>query len=146
MSEENKALVRRFVEEVQSKHNLDLVEEIFDPNCVNHAVVPGLPEGMSAAEGFKVFYGMMLQAFPDMNAEIQVQVAEADKVVTLKTFHGTHQGEFLGIPPTGKRVRFDVMDIFRVADNKLVEHWAVGDLMGLMQQLGAVPTPGQGGP
>lgn len=145
MSEENKALVRRFVEEVQSKHNLDLVEDIFDPGFVNHAVVTGLPEGMSDVEAFKVFYRMILQAFPDINAEIHVQVAEADKVVTHKTFHGTHQGEFLGITPTGVRVHFDVTDIFRVADNKLVEHWAVRDMMGLMQQIGAVPPPGKGG-
>jgi predicted ester cyclase len=81
-------------------------------------------------------------AFPDMRAEIHDQVAEGDKVVTRKTFYGTQQGEFMGIPPTGKKVAFDVIDIFRIADGRILEHWFAGDMLGLMQQLGAVPAPG----
>ena len=142
MSEENKAVVRRFVEEVQNQHNLDPVDEIFDPDMVNHAVIPGLPPGLSAVDEFKMFYGMMITAFPDVHATIHSQIAEGDKVVTHKTFHGTHQGEFMGISPTGNHVEFDVIDIIRVANGKLVEHWAVADLMGLMQQVGAIPPQG----
>ena len=141
MSEENKAIVRRFVEEVQTRHNLDLADDFFDPNMVNHAVVPGLPDAGSATEQFKVFFALVVSAFPDIQAVIHSQVAEGDKVVTHKTFQGTHRGDFLGIPATGKRVEFDVIDIFRVVNGRLKEHWAVADMLGLMQQLGAASSP-----
>lgn len=142
MSEANKAVVRRFVEEVQTKHNLAVAGELFDPNGVNHSPVPGLPPGLSMMEEFEIFFGLILTAFPDIRAEIHTQVAEGDKVVTHKSFRATHQGDFMGIPATGKAVEFDVIDIFRVADGKMTDHWAVGDMMGLMQQLGAVPPSG----
>ncbi len=87
----------------------------------------------------------MLSAFPDLKAVIHDQVAEGDKVVTYKTFHGTHKGEFREIPPTGKKISVDVIDIFRIANGKMVEHWTVIDWMGLMQQLGVVSPPRQTG-
>ncbi len=119
--EENKAVVRRFVEEVQSQHRLDLVDELFDPDYIDHAVPLGMPPAQGTAY-FKRFFTMMLQALPDAHAIIHDQIAEGDKVTTRKTFHGTHQGEFMGIPPTGKEVELLVIDIFRVTGGKLSEH------------------------
>ncbi len=145
-TEENKALVRRFVEEVQSHHNLDLADELFDPNGVNHTrVVPGLPPGLGFLDEFKMLFGMMLSAFPDIHAEIHSQVAEGDLVVTHKTFHGTHQAEFMGIPATGKHIEYELIDIIRVTNGKIAEHWAVADQMSLLQQLGVASPPGQAG-
>jgi steroid delta-isomerase-like uncharacterized protein len=135
--EENKAIVSRFVEEVQNNHNLDAVNELFDRNMVDHLGQPVL----SAAEGFKKFYSGLLAAFPDLRCVVHSQVAEGDKVATHKTFHGTHKGEFMGMPPTGKKIAVDVIDIFRIAGGKMVEHWAVQDLAGLMRQLGVKPPP-----
>lgn len=136
--EENKAIVYRFVEEVQNKHNLDAVNDLFDRNMVDHLGQPGL----SAVEGFKRFYSGLLAAFPDLKCVIHNEVAEGDKVATHKTFHGTHKGEFMGMPPTGKKIAIDVMDIFRIAGGKMVEHWAVQDSAGLMEQLGVKSPPG----
>ncbi len=140
-TEENKAVVRRFVEEVQSHHKLELVDQLFDPSYNDHASGPGMVPGI---EGFKQFFGAMLQAFPDFHATIHDQIAEGDKVVTRKTFEGTHKGDYMGAPPTGKQFELGVIDIFRVANGRIVEHWMQGDRLGLMQQLGMIPPPGPG--
>ena len=136
-TEENKATIRRFVEEVQSKHNVDLMDELFSPAFYDHG---RLSTTHTLAEA-KQFFTIWFAAFPDLRAEIHDQVAEGDKVVTRKTFHGTHHGEFMGIPASGKEVAFDVIDIFRIVDGRIAEHWFEADMMGLMQQLGALPTP-----
>ena len=144
-TEENKAVVRRFVEEVQGQQRLDLANEVMDPKGINHAELPpDFPSGLNFVEGFQTFYRMLLGAFPDLLPEIHDMLAEGDKVVTYKTFRGTHQGEFMGTPATGKHVEIDVIDIMRVANGKIVEHWAVIDMMRVMRQIGAVPTPGEG--
>ena len=137
--EANKALVRRFVEEVQSQHKLTVVDEIMDPHMIDHAA----EASQNSAETFKKFFSGFIAAFPDVKAVIHNQVAEGDKVVTHKTFHGTHKGEFMGIPPTGKKVAIEVIDIFRIAGGKFAEHWAVADMMSVMQQLGVIPPMGQ---
>ena len=139
MSENNKALVRRFVKEVQSQHNLDVLDELFHPEMVNHTVPHGLnvPPGI---EGFKLFYSGMIAAFPDVHATINQQFSDGDKVITYKTFHATHQADFMGILPTGKHVEFDVIDIWSIVDGKMKDHWGLVDMMALMQQLGATPT------
>ena len=85
-------------------------------------------------------FGMLFAAFPDLRAEIHDQLEDGDKVVTRKTFHGTHAGEFMGMPPTGRSVAWDVIDIVRVRDGQLAEHWNVVDALALMQQVGAVPV------
>jgi steroid delta-isomerase-like uncharacterized protein len=141
-TEENKAIVRRFVEEVQNRHDVGALEKLFSPNFTDHSNISNLPPTL---DGSKQFFTMLFTAFPDMQATIHDQVAEGDKVVTRKTFHGTHQGEFMGIPPTDKHVVVDVIDIFRVASGEIKDHWAVADMLGLMQQLGVVPPPGQPG-
>ena len=85
---------------------------------------------------------LLRSAFPDFKATIDDLVAEGDKVVIRQTWTGTHKGEFMGVPPTGKSVSFGVIDILRIAGGKVVEHWGLMDSMSLMQQLGASPTPG----
>ena len=136
---DNKALVRRFVDEVQSGGNIDLIDEVCSPGFVNHSAPPGIP---ADREGIKILTAMFRGAFPDSHFTIEDMVAEGDKVVTRKTFHGTHEGEFMGMPPSGRAVSMGLIDIVRVYDGRVVEHWSVGDSLGMMQQLGVIPQPG----
>ena len=138
-AQENKALVRRFVEEVQSGGNIDAIDELCSPEFVNHSAPPGVP---SNCEGVKQLTVMFRQAFPDSYFTVEDMIAEGDKVATRKIFHGTHQGTFMGIPPTGQQVSIGLIDVVRVADGKVVEHWSMGDNLGMMQQLGVIPQPG----
>jgi predicted ester cyclase len=85
---------------------------------------------------------MFRRAFPDSYFNVEDMIAEGEKVVTRKTFHGTHEGELMGIPPTGRRVSMGLIDIVRIADGRVMEHWSVGDNLGMMQQLGIIPQPG----
>ena len=138
--EENKALNRRFVEEVINQGNTDAIDELIDPGVVDHAAPPGFPTGR---EGAKQFFAMMRSAFPDLHLTIEDMIAEGDKVVMRSTWSGTHQGEFMGVPATGRRVTVGGIDISRCADGRMVEHWEQFDALGLMQQLGVVPPPEQ---
>ena len=139
-TEHNKAIVRQVLEELQNRHNLDVVDALFAADFVDHSVPPGLPPGR---EGVKMQFAMFFSAFPDLHVVIHDQVAEGDRVVTRKTFHGTHQGDLFGIPPTDRSVAFDVIDILRVQDGKITDHWNVVDQLGLMHQIGAIPAPEQ---
>jgi steroid delta-isomerase-like uncharacterized protein len=142
-TEQNKELIRRFVEEMFNRGNLSLADEFMAPDFVEHEELPpGIPEGR---EGVIMLTTMLRSAFPDLKATIDDIIAEGDKVVIRQTWSGTHKGEFMGIPPTGRSVSIGVIDIIRVAGGKFVEHWGQMDSMGLMQQLGAIPAPGQGG-
>lgn len=142
-SEQNKALVREMMEEVFNRGNMSRLDEFMAPDFVEHEELPpGIPPGR---EGVKQLPTMLHSAFPDFKVTIDDMVAEGDKVVIRQTWSGTHKGEFMGVPPTGKNVSFQVIDIIRVAGGKVVEHWGQMDNMGLMQQLGAIPTPEQGG-
>ncbi len=137
--EANKEVVNRFIEEVQNQHRMEVVDELFAADYSDHASGPGIVPGK---EGFKQFFGMMVQAFPDLHATIHDQIGEGDKVVTRKTFKGTQKGEYMGLPPSGKQIELSVIDIFRVVDGRLAEHWMQADLLGMMQQLGIAPPPG----
>jgi predicted ester cyclase len=136
-TELNKSVIRRFVEEVQNKKNWDVYDELNDPAFVNHSAPPGIP---SDREGGKIYLGAFLNAFPDCRFTIDDMIAEGDQVVTKKTFTGTHEAEFAGIPPTGKRVTLQFVDIMRVRDGRIVEHWLSMDQLSFMQQLGVIPT------
>ena len=142
-AEQNKAVFRRFVEEVFNRGNISLVDELCAPDFVEHEELPpGFPPGREAVKTFStIFRG----AFPDLKVTIDDIIAEDDKVVLRGTWSGTHKGEFMGIAPTGKSVSFGVIDTVRIAGGKLVEHWGQMDTMRLMQQLGVVPAPGGGG-
>ncbi|MGD9093188.1 MAG: ester cyclase [Anaerolineales bacterium] len=139
-TEQNKALFRRMVEEVFNRGNIDLVDEFLAPDFIEREELPpGVPPGR---EGVKQLTSMLRSAFPDFKATIDDMIAEGDKVVVRMTWRGTHKGEFMGIPPTGKSVSFGVIDITRFAGDKFVEHWGIMDSTSMMQQLGAVPAPG----
>jgi steroid delta-isomerase-like uncharacterized protein len=136
--EQNKALFRRFVEEVFNQGDVSLIDELLTPNFVEREVLPpGTPSGR---EGVKQLTLMFRTAFPDFNVVIDDMIAEGDKIVARTTWNGTQKGEFMGIPPSGKRVSFDVIDIMRVSGGKVVEHWGVMDSMALMQQLAVIPA------
>jgi predicted ester cyclase len=139
-AEENKALVHRFVDEVQSQGNTDLIDEICSPEFVNHSTPPGLPPDR---EGIKIVTAMFRGAFPDSYFTVEDMIGEGDKVATRKTFHGTHEGEFMGIPPTGRRVSIGLIDIVRISGGRVVEHWSEGDNLGMMQQLGGIARQGE---
>jgi steroid delta-isomerase-like uncharacterized protein len=141
-TEENKALVRRMVEETFNRGNVGQADEFLAPDFVEREELPpGLPRDR---EGVKQLTVMLRSAFPDLKATIEDIVAEGDKVVVRQTWTGTHTGgEFMGVPPSGKAVSIGVIDIIRIAGGKFVEHWGQMDSMGMMQQLGAVPPPGQ---
>jgi steroid delta-isomerase-like uncharacterized protein len=139
MSEQNKAFDRRIFEAVSNK-NLDALNELLADDMVDHELPPGLPPGR---DGTKAFLGMFTSAFPDIEVTIEDQIAEGDKVVTRWTATGTHTGELMGIPATGKQVKMAGIDITRFSNGKNVEHWGQFDQMGLMQQLGVIPTPGE---
>ena len=136
-TEQNKSIVRKSAELINAR-DLDGAFAHFSPSFVDHAVRPGMPPGI---EGTRLFFNMLFTAFPDSQATIQDIIAEGDKVVLRMTCEGTHQGMFMGAPPTGKRVKWSFIDINRIVDGKVVEHWAEVDTMGLMQQLGLVPPP-----
>ena len=135
-TETNLTLVRRFVEEAQTRHNLAAVDDYMSPDFVDHCSPPGLP---ADREGVKMQFTMFFTALPDLQAIIHDQVADEHKVVTRKTLRGTHQGDLMGIPPTGKTVDIEVIDILAVTDGKITDHWNLVDQLGLLKQLGALP-------
>jgi predicted ester cyclase len=137
--EQNKAVVRQLLDEVFRRGDVTRVDFYLAPSFVEHEELPpGIPGG---SEGVKALTTMLHAAFPDFGITIDDVIAEGDRVVVRQTWSGTHQGEFMGIPPTGRRVSFGVIDILRMADGRCVEHWGQMDSMGLMQQLGANPAP-----
>lgn len=132
--EANKALVLQLVEAVNSR-NLDLADNLLTPDYVQHN--PSFAQGLA---GFKQGFAGFLEAFPDLTWKVDDVVAEGDKIVARTTLTGTHRGEFLGLPATGRRVTFGTIDVWRVEDGRLAEHWDQVDNLGLLQQLGAIPT------
>jgi steroid delta-isomerase-like uncharacterized protein len=135
MSEANKQLVRRLIEEAQQGGNLAVVEDLLAEDFVDHTPLPGLPP---TRDGVSMLFAAMRHAFPDLRVTIEEQIADDDKVATRKTFEGTHRAPFLGIEATGRLVRFEVIDILTVRGGKIREHRVVADQLTLLRQLGAV--------
>jgi predicted ester cyclase len=136
-TEQNKALVREF-ENLLNARELESALALFNPNFVDHTPEVGLPAGI---EGVRMFFTMQFAALPDGKTTSLDMIAEGDKVVHRMSGEGTHQGMFFGIPPTGKHVTWTFIDIWRIEDEELAEHWVEADMMGVMQQLGMVPPP-----
>jgi steroid delta-isomerase-like uncharacterized protein len=130
----NKERQRLFVEVLQNRGEIDRVEEFVGLDFENHTARPGSPSG---PEAVRVPLAAFRAGFPDHDAEVVHMVAEGDLVATYKTLTGTHTGEFLGIPATGRRATIRVMDVVRYRDGRIAEHWSVVDLAGLREQLGA---------
>jgi steroid delta-isomerase-like uncharacterized protein len=132
----SKDVVRRFVDEYQTGADEQAFEELLAPDVIDHSRPPGVAP---RAEGVRQQFEGFRTAFAGFRAEVLDMICEGDKVVTRKVFHGTHAGEFAGVPPTGRPVRIEVIDIVRVDDGQIVEHWNCVDRLGLMAQLGALP-------
>ena len=140
MSEEaNKALATRFYE-VFNSGKVDNLDDFVSQDYSQHSI--GLPPGLA---GVKMFMGAFHAGFPDAKLVVEDLLADGDRVIGRWVVTGTQTGELLGIPASGKAVSITGIDIWRVADGRLAEHWDNWDQMGMMQQIGAIPTPGQGG-
>jgi len=135
MSEQNKAIIRRFWEEVFNSRKLDMIDNLVTPDYVYHG-----PAGQEirGAGGLKQFLGMYFKAFPDVQVEIEDVFGEGDKVVSRVMGRGTHKGELMGIPPTGKQITVMVICTNRFEGEKIAEDWELIDLFGMMQQLGVI--------
>ncbi len=143
-TERNAALVRRFVDEVLHGAEPNRVDELVAADYVDHALPPQMPAGL---ESMRQVLGMLRAVFPDLQYTIEDVIAADDKVVVRFTRRGTHAGPFMGLAATGRVAQWTGMDIFRLADGKIVEHWTNFDQLGMMQQLGAqLVLPGQGQP
>ncbi len=138
-TEQDKAKVTRFIDEIINQNRWDRAEEYVSPSAVDHLVPPGLPQNL---EGSKQFFGMLRAAFPDFKYTIQDTVGEGDLIAQRVTGEGTMKGSFLGMPATGKHAQWDELHIVRMQDGKVVEHWGSVDQMSMLMQLGLASMPG----
>ena len=135
--EANKAVARRLANEVFSQGNMKTLEEIFASNYVNHTMpVPGIPGNR---EGFKQVVLATRTAFPDVKVDVQDVVAEGDLAVFRDVVHATSKGAFMGVPPNGRRLEWTEIHFLKIADGKIVDHWANFDQVGILRQLGVLP-------
>jgi steroid delta-isomerase-like uncharacterized protein len=138
-TEDNKAIARRWGEEVWGKGSPAAIDELFAPNFVFNYPLPGATPDL---KGYKQTVAMMLGPFADTQCTGEDVVAEGDKVAVRWIWRGTHKGEFMGVPPTGKQVTITGISILRIAGGKIVEEWGEMDNLGMMQQLGVIPAQG----
>lgn len=138
---ENKEIVRRYPEEVISGGNLDVIDEIFAADYVQHNSAGS--ERLHGPDEVRENASRLRNAFPDVNCGIEALIADGDTVVRRDRATGTHEGEFMGIEPTGKEIVVEGIHIHRIKDGKIVETWAQTDVMGAMQQLGILEPPGE---
>lgn len=139
-AEANKAIAREYFEAFAGG-DLDWLDGHVAPDFIRHD--PGLPFEVRGPEGVRRLNSAFLTAFPDLRLDVEDVIGEGEKVLARLTIRGTHLGELMEIEPTGKEVEVGVLDLFRIADGKLAEHWAAIDNLGLMQQIGPFAEPGQ---
>ena len=132
-TEKNKEIVLRFNREVIEQGNVATFEELVSPDVINHAAREGMPNGPESMRHFLL--QVLRMGFPDIKVEILDQVAEGDKVTTRKTLHGTHTGEFMGIPPSNKRVTIQVIDIIRLSQGRYTEHWGISNIPEIIREI-----------
>jgi steroid delta-isomerase-like uncharacterized protein len=137
----DKSTTHRIID-VFNSGNLVGLDELIADIYYDHATPPGISPDLS---GVKQFFTALLTAFPDFHYTIEEEITEGDKVAILVTGHGTMKGAFLGLPATGKSATWQEIHFGRYKNGKLVEHWANVDQLGMLQQLGLAPAPGQGG-
>lgn len=130
----NKAVVRRVLDDVQRDGDFDAFESLFAADYTDHTPFPGFARDRG---GTRLIYQTFRAAFPGFAATVHRQIAEDDLVTSHKTYGGVHRGDFMGIPPTGRAIRFEVIDIMRVRNGQITDHWGVADVAGLLRQLGA---------
>lgn len=134
-TEQNRAILRRRVEEIWNQGNFAVIDDLIAADFVSNGQAIG-------REGFRQFVSTVRTAFPDLQFTVEDIVTEGDKVCVRYVGRGTQQGEFAGLPASGKPVQFTGIDIFRIADGQMAEEWLMYDQLGLLQQLGAIPVPG----
>ena len=137
MSERNKALVRRGVDEIWNHGHFDVADEVVTSDFVVHAT--SLKGEIKGREGIKQYFAALRAAFPDLTFTIEDHIAEADRVVTRWSARGTHRGDFQGVPASGKQIHVTGIDVDRIENGKVAECWMNMDELGLLQQLGVVP-------
>lgn len=137
-TEDNKALVRRYVEEAWNKGNVSIIDDLMSDDYTRH--VSGCPTPLTR-ESHKKRILQIHRALPDVTMTIEDMIAAGDRVVSRVTLRGTQRDTFMGIPATGRQVTVTGIDIARVVGGKLVEHWAEMDTLGLIKQLGALSRP-----
>lgn len=138
-TEEHKAVIRHYIEEAWNKGNVGIIDELMAAQYARYMGVGAPPLNR---EGQKQRILGFRRAFPDLRLEVEDMVADDEKVSFRLVLRGTHQGEFLRVPPTGKIIQVGAVDIARFAGGKIVEQWGQTDLLGLMQQIGAIPPSG----
>jgi steroid delta-isomerase-like uncharacterized protein len=137
MSPDAKDITRRFYEEIINKKNVQAIDRFCAPNFVDHNPPPG---GKGTLDATKQQFLDLVAAFPDLTMTVQDQIAEGDRVVNRILVRGTHKGEYMGMPGSGKKVEIGGIDILRIVDGKAAERWGYFDDVKLMQQLGAMGT------
>jgi steroid delta-isomerase-like uncharacterized protein len=137
--EANKAVVRRLFEALNA-NDLDGMLECATEDVVVHTPIPGIAPGR---DGFRNLMEVYFAAFTEQHVDVNAMVAEGDRVVVWHRHHVVQGGPFGGLPPTGKKAVVDGLEMYRIADGKIAEMWHQDDLLGLMQQIGAIPAPGQ---
>ncbi len=140
MPDDHKSILRRFYEEI-SAGNLEVIDELVADEVVEHEEFPGLEPNK---EGVRQFFTLMRRAFPDLHMEPHEMIAEGDLISARVTLTGTHEGEFLGLAPTGKPIEIETIDMLRIRDGQAVEHWGVTDSMTMMHQLDAFANQAPG--
>ncbi len=134
--QQNLSSVNRIYAEFINQGNEAVFDELVDPNIIeNGEMPPGLEPNR---EGVKQLFRMLRSAFPDLHFQVDEMIAADDKIVVRLTVSGTNEGSFMNMPPTGNKVSFKAVDIFRLANGKVVEHWGIEDNAKMMQQLGAM--------
>ncbi len=129
----NQQIIQRRVEEIWNQGKLATIDELIAANLISNGQSIG-------REGFRQFVTAVRSAFPDIHFTVEDSLAQGDKVAIRYTGRGTHQGAFAGIPATGKPVQFSGIDIFYIANGQMAEEWLMYDQLGLLQQIGAMPT------
>ena len=138
LTETNKRVMERFMEFINTASEI-LAGELIAPEAIFH--VPGRIEPMRGPVGYLAIIGMMREGFPDIQWTLEEIVAEGDKVAARFTMRGSHQGNFMGIPPTGNTIVVQAMNFYRLSGGQIVEEYGQPDLLGLLQQIGVAPTP-----
>jgi predicted ester cyclase len=135
MSDANSDLVNLMIEEIQNKKNIELIDELFSVNFLNHTPLHGLSSDRS---GMRQLLSMTYVAFPDGVVSVEDQISSQGKVWTRKSFSGTHTGPLRGIAATGSKVTYGVFDILKIQGGKIVEHWGLADQLSLLRQTGVI--------
>jgi len=135
--EQNKHIVLRFNREVIEGSNEQVFWDLISPDFINRTATPSAPSG---PEGMISTFRLLRSAFPNLRVRIHDQLAEGDKVVTRKTIAGVHQGEFMGIPPSGREIHIEVIDIVRILNGRYIEHWGINTLPAVLAELSAADS------